>query len=509
MTKKIFKILTVFVFAGTALIIGVLILLPRDFFHPKSKVQAQTRIIIPQSSERAGESAAAAERLAYEDSMIAKAPLAEGESVVTVLTQDFNADNIEEQIIAYRNLLEIESPIYIAYVDFDHAGNKYTRVWSTVTAATRPGTVNLYTEDLIGDRSVCVLVTGMNSGGEHTLTIFRKNASPGNVSGNSYQPFNKIAEIRIDGSISVQERERSQAYQMGQTRGQSFSIAAYGRDYESSNILDQVEITYTYNTATGLYEQSRIARVPGTQIEQRRVRELLSGGSGEFEQFIDGLWYYVSSEGTLDKRQYIYFDPRNREIVFYEDDTQQVFSWKNSSPTRYGLYVSSQNISVTNLRRFLNIELESLDSIRLKVFEDIHLRIGISAPWDGSYRRLVEAGAKTAYYPIKPRFDAVYDGSRGKMTFYGDGTYELQAGETIQRGRYSFFFLDGKQLLELRYVGAEGVNRETFRVELSDRRTDGEGSMYNKLTLFRVRLGTKGIQELHEATISLALPENG
>jgi hypothetical protein len=503
MTKRILKVLTIFIFTGTALIIGVLILLPQDFFHPKGKVQAQTRVIIPQAaSDRTNDAAVSAERLAYEDTITAKVPLDEGESVVSVLTQDFNADNIEEQIIAYRNLLEIESPIYIAYVDFDHAGNRYTRVWNAVTAATRPGTVNMYTEDLIGDRSVCILVTGMNSGGEYTLTVFKKNAPRGNISPASYQPFNKIAEIRIDGSISVQERERSQAYQLGQTRGQSFAIAAYGRDYESSNILDQVEITYTFNPVTGIYEQSRIARVPGTQIEQRRVRELLSGGSGAFERFIDGLWYYVSPGGTLDSRQYIYFDTMNRELIFYEDDIQQVFSWKNSNPTRYGLYVSSQNISIANLRRFLNIELESLDSIRIKVFEDIHLRIGVNAPWDGSYRRVLEPGADAAYYPIIPRFNAVYDGSIGKMTFYEDGTYELFSGETVRRGRYTFFHLDKKQLLELRYAGAEGPVRETFRVELSDR---GEDARYNKLTLFRVRLGTKGIQELHEAAVSLAL----
>ncbi|MDR2110757.1 MAG: pallilysin-related adhesin, partial [Spirochaetaceae bacterium] len=411
------------------------------------------------------------------------------------------------QIIAYRKLLEIESPIYITYIDFDHGTNQYRRVWDTITAANRPGTVNIYTQDMIGDRSICVLITGMNGAGEHTLTIFKKNPAPGNT-GNSplgYQPFNKIAEIRIDGAISVQERERSQAYQLGQTRGQSFTIAAYSRDYESPNILDQVEIIYAYNSVNGLYEQSRITRIPGTQIEQRRVRELLSAGPEEFERFIEGLWYYVGPQGTLDSRQYIYFDPKNREIIFYTDDVQQIYDWKNSSPTRYGLYVASQNISITNLRRFLNIELESLDSVQVKVFEDVHLRINVSAPWDGSYRKakMIQSAGAPDSGSISPRFNAVYDGAIGTIAFDKNGTYELSASGITRKGKYTFFIVDNQQLLELRKDDPpDGSARETFRVESSN---PASGNIYKNITLTRVRLGTKGIQELHEAAIALAL----
>jgi hypothetical protein len=503
MTKRIFKGITIAVFTATALAIGALLIMPKDFFRPRRN-RTQTRIIIPQSTDGNYESRNSAERLAYEDSMTAKITLDEGEAVVTVLTQDFNNDNYDEQIIAYRNLLEIDNPIYITYVDFDRSANSYRRIWSTATAATRPGTVNLYTEDLIGDRSVCLLISGMNNAGEHTLTIFRKNPP----ARQDQDAFNKIAEIRIDGSISVQEQERSQAYQMGQTRGQSFSIAAYGRDYESANILDQIEITYSYNPVSGLYEQSRITRVPGTHIEQRRVRELLNGDPGEFEKFVDGIWYFVGSEGTMDTEQYIYFDTWNRELIFYSDDTQQVFSWKNSSPTRYGLYLSSQNISLANLRRFLNIELESLDSIRIRVFEDIHLRIGVSAPWDGSYRRVVETRPEPVNQGSMARFSAVYDSSIGKMSFFEDGTYELNGAGGVQRGRYSFFNLDSRELLELRRSGENGI-RETYLVEVSNPKTPIENrTIYGNLVLSRIKIGTKGIENMHEAVISLALVED-
>lgn len=524
--------------AGICLVIlcfaGILVLVFGPFSFAKggnNRERHQARIVFPREIDgNPPDSGAAAEHMAYEDSMNVKAALEEGEIIVSVLTQDFDGDPAEEQILAYRNLLEMESPVYISYIDFDETDRLYKRIWNAPTAAVRPGTISLFTQDLIGDRSVCFLLTGMNSLGEHTMTIFRKNNRPPdaglqNPSG-AAQPFTKIAELRIDGSISIQETERPQAYHLGLARGQSFTIAAYGHDYESKNILDQLEIIYAYNPEHGLYEQNRIARIPGSQIEQRRLRELLSGVPGVFESFINDLWYYVGPEGTLDNRQYIYFDPPNRELIFFGDEAQQVFSWQNASPTRYGLYISSQNISVSTMRRFVDIELQSLDSIRIKVFEDVRLKIGVNASWDGVYRRAgrVEQKQSRTGETVAAYIDALYDSSLGRMRFFGDGVYELSAGGATKKGRYAFFTINGQELLELRPEqngglrpeGAAGAGpeyggrpvRETYRVEAAVP-TGGENQGPRKnFTLSRVRLGARGIQDLHEAAISLSVTDD-
>jgi hypothetical protein len=358
----------------------------------------------------------------------------------------------------------------------------------------------------------------MNGAGEHTLTVFRKNRTPPPPSSGEKPEdislFTKITELRIDGSISVREEERTQAYQMGLSAGQSFTIAAHSRDSGSSNIMDQVEIIYAYNPASDSYEQQKTTRLPGSQIEQRRVQELLSGNPREFESFIEGLWYYVSPQGTVDNRQYIYFDPASRELIFYGEETQQIFVWQNSSATRYGLYISCQNISVTTLRRFIDIELESLESVRIKVFEDVRLKIGVSASWDGSYRKAGTFIHKTADVPgpaVVSHLDALYDGSIGKLRFYGDGTYELQTGDGVKKGGYTFFGLDNRELLELRPENNGGLSRETYLVETPPPEEDAgpaDPEVRRNMILTRVRLGVKGIQEAHEAAIFLArLPE--
>ena len=571
MIKGIFKIAALFLLVFVILGAGIIVFFQAPWkaagtmFH-KNHAEQQTRIIIPQNlNTRVEETDNSAELLAREESMTAKINLAEGEVIVSILTGNYAGNPVEEQFVAYRNLLEMESPIYLTFICYDEASRSYKRLWNAPTAATRPGTISLYTQDLLGDRSTCVLLSGMNGLGEHTLTIFHINqftpSQSRDKTGNTY--YSKIAELRIDGNITVREEERSQAYQMGIGRGMSYTIAAYGRDFESSNLLDQVEIVYAYNERNGLYEQKSRTRIPGSQIEQRRVQELL-GNVQAFEEYITGLWYYTTPQGTIDMNQYIYFNPSSQEIIFYGDETQQVFNWQNSTATRYGIYISSQNISVTTLRRSIDIELESLSSIKIRVFEDVRLKINVNPPWDGSYRKAgpPENHVKKPAAAVNAYIDACYDSSIGRIRFFPNGAYEINTKGTTRQGNYAFFNVDDKELLELRSTelrsselrstdlrsaeqasaenrpaesrseGSPAPQRETYLVEAEPDRSSAENNPGEKpqaaagstaapnpsqkddekppavrksLTLLRVRLGAKGIQRLHEGAILLTL----
>ncbi|MDR2701112.1 MAG: pallilysin-related adhesin, partial [Spirochaetaceae bacterium] len=261
MTRGHFKVFTIIVFLLTAGIIGALVFLPGDFFSSGEREVQQTRVVIPQTVGAGGESLNAPRRSDETQSLLVN--LEEGEAAVAVLTRDYEGNSYEEQVIAYRRLQEIDTPIFITYVRYDESRDTYYRAWEASTATTRPGTVFLYSEDLIGDGGICILISGMNGAGEQTLTIFRKADDP------QLEPFSKIAEFLIEGSIAVEELSSSR-----NPRGRSLSIAAYGRDYESANIMDQIEVTYTFNQINGLYEQSRVVKIPGSQIEQRKLKEL-------------------------------------------------------------------------------------------------------------------------------------------------------------------------------------------------------------------------------------------
>jgi len=518
MKKGFFRIATPVVFILFAAGIAVLVRYPPPWnVKVRETVQMQPRVVVPRTPTPAVTAAGlldnSAELMAREDSLSARVPLSDGEVIVSVLTGYFDGGLVEKQFVAYRNLMEVENTIYLTFIDYDEATRTYSRVWSARTAATRPGTVSLYAQDLIGDRSSCILLHGMNGLGEHTLTIFRKNPLAENPEGEE-EPFATIAEIRIDGTITVREVTRTQAYQTGQSRGQSYTISAFGRDMGSSNILDQVEITYAYNDARGQYEQTSVTRIPGAQVEQRLVRELL-GSRQAFEEFVSGLWYHVTPQGTIDRNQYIFFSPQSREIIFYGDETLQVFIWQGSSLTRYGLYVSSQNISVSTLRRTIDIELESLESIRVRVNEDVRLNIGVSAPWDGSYRKagpLETRGQRQA--SANTLIDAWYDGAIGKLHFLPDGSFELSQSGVVKQGKYAFFNLGAEELLELRPMELRLTefqpenylpsNREVYLIDSS---TSADPSPRRTLNLLRVRLGARGIVRLNERAIALTLVE--
>jgi hypothetical protein len=505
-TKGSFKLFTILIFVLTALGIGALVFLPKNFFSPKDGEVSQTRVVIPQAAGTAGNPSERGNR-SSEDAIAVRAEFPEGESVVSVLTRDFDGDRNEEQIIAYRNLQEIDTPIYVTYVDYNDFARKDVRIWNAATAATRPATLILSSADLIGDRGICVIVSGMNGAGEQTMTIFRKTNvswSPDMerpVSGpESDEPFMKIAEFIIEGSIAVQEYPRSYEYQQGIANGQSYTIATYGRDYESSNMLDQIETTYVYNQVNGLYEQSKVVKIPGTQIEQRRVQELLTGAPGQFEAFIEGLWFRSGPDGA---KRFVYFNPPNREVIFYANDAEEVFSWENSNPTRNGLHITSRNNSLTKLRRTINVELESLESLRLRVYQDTYMRSSTPGPstiWDGSYQRVQTLESSTVVKQSPPYLDGAYRGSSSNIVFSRDGSYELLSGTVVQKGKYVFFTLGSDELLELRPSDPPDLNRETFKVV---RGIDEENSSSETLNLTRIRIGTKGIQVLHEASISL------
>ncbi|MCL2721036.1 MAG: pallilysin-related adhesin [Treponema sp.] len=417
----------------------------------------------------------------WEDNLNTKIPLEDGETAIAVLNRESGSDFPEEQFVVYRN--NADSAFFITFLAFDDRTRNYRRLWDIPVAASRIDTITMYSMDLIGDRNNCIVVNGMNANNEHTMTIIRRTSG---------QNYIKIAEIQIDGSIVIQETGRTLAYQQGMSRGQSFNIAAYGHDTSSFNILDQIETIYSFNPSNGVYEQIRLTRIPGSQIEQRRLRELLSGVPGVFEDFLNDLWYFVSPQGTEDTKQFLYFDPAGKEIIFFGDEAQQVFIWQNSAYTRLGMRISSQNISINTLRRNIFIELESLNSIRVTVDEDVRLRITANTAWDGTYRRAGPLFTRETISEIQQSINAVYDSTWGRIQFHDSGEYTINSGGNIRRGHYVLYQIDGKNLLELRHTEGD-ERRMVYTTEYAA----------GVLILSRVRIGTSGVQELLEPPITL------
>lgn len=479
-------------FLATAAVCAWLLIGPSPFASSGANVAPQARIVTPQRPAAGEDDGGRAEALAREEETRSRVSFAEGEKVLAVLNQNFDEDPQDEQIVAYHRPAENEGAIYLAYVDFDDTVGGFRRVWDAPTAVTRPKTFSFFVKDLVGDRSICVVAQGMNGAGEQTMSAFRR---AGGEAAQAEEPFKRIAELRTDGSITIVETDRSQAYQAGMAAGGSFRIATYGRDFDSANILDQIETAYFFDPTTGRYEKAGTQRVPGAQIEQRKIRQLLDGTPDKFEKFLDGLWYLESREGG--PKLSLLFDPRRRELVFYSEDTQEVFAWQHASATRYGLYMSTQNISVTTLRRIVDIELGSMDTIRVKVSEDVGMKILVSGHWDGTYRKAA-TGSKSAApaKAVEARAAALYEGADGKLSLSADGRYASDVPGLEPGGVYAFFSMGDALLLETRADGKGPAGRTTFRATKTKRASSNGAA--EELLLEKVKLGVGGIADLHE-----------
>jgi hypothetical protein len=422
-------------------------------------------------------------------------PFEQGETLVRVMSYDFDPELPGlEQLLVSRNSAEQDGFLSVTYLVSD-----LPRVWTIKTPITRPWTVALDIKDLLGNHVPCVLISGTNEADDNILVVLRKNSAE------TAEPFSVIAEITSKGSIAAQETVRNQAYQRGNA-GESFPLVAFAPDTQADNQLDQVETIYTYNPALDRYEQSAMAHIAAQQMEARSIQKVISGGTSSFETFVEGLWYFVGAKG-VDTQQYIYFDPTNRELVFYGADTQQVFIWQtSSSQLRSRLSITAQNISVTTLRRSLDVELDTPNRIQVWVSEDVKLKISSDVVWNGAYQKAeIDHSNTRSVQRVLPYMDAEYQGVIGNLAFISNGTYELASEGISRKGKYAFFSLNGEELLEFRpatinNIPASGA-RETYLVTHTEKI---EGSdIWRDLTLLPVRIGVQGIQRLRETPISL------
>ncbi|MFQ3547286.1 MAG: pallilysin-related adhesin [Termitinemataceae bacterium] len=468
------------------------------FIHPEKTFQRQVKIITPQKVETTATSLdRVSEQLANEDLNQSKIALAADERPVSIVTQNLDTDPQDEQFLVYQKSSNQGSALFFAYIDFDTELGLYKKVWETPLIVTKPYTIRLFVKDLLGDRSTCAVIEGLNDGGEQTLSAFR--LIPGT------QSLVKIAELKIDGSISINEGDRGQAYQLGLASGTAATLSTVTRDPESANLLDQIEIKYAYNAQTHSYERVGTARIPGSYIEQRQLKELFDGTGEKFEKFLHGLWFYTGSQGQT--KQFIYFDTIKREIIFFEDNIQQIYRWQTSTPTRYGIYISSQNISVSTLRRILDVSLESRNSVIIRMFEDVRLKIGITGLWDGSYQKVSSQSQDLAAAPTNQTYpswiEARYEGSTGTWQFNADGTFSRVQGTVSATGNYFFYVQQGVKLLELRIQNQTSQQREVYMVKQTIKPAGTTPQQLMELT--KVRLTVNGIEPLNEGVLQLQL----
>ncbi|MBN1243766.1 MAG: pallilysin-related adhesin [Spirochaetales bacterium] len=482
-----------FLFAALGVLAAVIIFVTRS---DSPSAQATPALARRSIVEAAAGDAPEFETSSAEARPSANIPLSGAETLLDVLAFNLDADQEDEQVLVVKR--DDEASIRIVVADYDPEAREWIRSWEGVSAATKIKTFQVIVSDLVGDRNLDLVCSGMDEEGEQTMTVFWRSVSAEEPS--AYVP---IASIRAD-SIIIEETDRPESYKLGQTNGESWKIAAYSRDEESDNLLDQVRETWAFSFRDGVYVSESVEKIPGAQIEQRTIARLLTGDADAFERFLDGIWYRETDSPNGPNARLVVFDPFADEIHFIADGLIESYGWEDSHPTRYGIFIGGRSMAVASMRRLMDVELTGSNRVGLRIFQDLRIKADISEQWNGRYRKMgpgdSEAFARGRALTLADEalLEGDWNGPDGAtLAIAGDGfrrTSEL--GE--ERGGKALFTIGGKTILQMRSIRPDGLAGpvENYEARLRDAPPDGGGAA--TLELVPVRIGMDGAEPTGE-----------
>ncbi|MBN1835270.1 MAG: pallilysin-related adhesin [Spirochaetales bacterium] len=348
--------------------------------RPEHEDAELTRRVTPElRSDDQGQSGPESTPNAEQLELAPRVPLDSDEKLFQVLNANLDLDSNDEQILVVRKKDDPEGQLELAVIDYDPVRGSYARTWEGPTQATNLRLFEISLKDLVGDHNLEIVCRGMNSEGELTLDVFRKTPSPTGLG----LYFTEICEVVSDGSIEINEFERSEGYRMGQKNGPSFVITAYSQDRESENLLDRVKYTYRWQYQQNRYVLTSVEKLPGAVIEERQLQELFADTSVErFEEFLAGPWYLGNAEGD---EEILLFSPEERRISIYSGRVTEIYGWQASFRSLSNrLLIFGVNEAIESIVKRFTIEVVSLNTIDVAILG--------SEQWDRSYGRYLKLG---------------------------------------------------------------------------------------------------------------------
>jgi len=417
------------------------------------------------------------------------------EVVLSVESLNLDTDEGEEQILTVRKTSPQYTGLALVVADWVPDRRQWIRSWEGRIPVTKLTTLQIQARDLIGDHWLDIVATGMDERNEQTLTVFRevrKSEFTGLI-------YTEIAGIAAD-SVFIDAVDRPESYQLAQTDGEPFRILSFVGDRKSANPLDTTRTTWTWEARKGKYAPTATDRIPGAQVAKELATKVLTGQAADFEKFLTGVWY-DDELGPHDPRtRLIVFDPPGASIIFFSGDSQEVFRWNESHSTYNGLYAGTNNESVQNLRRLLDIEMTGADTISLRVFEDLLMKIDSENRWDGSYRRLVNDPRLSQAPGPLPRLEGSWTGGGQEFSFAG-GRYTWSKAGELRRGRYLLYSVGPDPVIELLAEGAVAGAKPTRSDYLIAIPAAKDGK--RRLSLIPVTPTINGLERKEEGTFEL------
>ena len=353
---------------------------PAEKTEEKTENITYSKVVVPTNYSLTSEDDETSSVQQEESAFISHIQLLPGETLLqtyeAVLSNHSKQDQMDDQISAVKKTGK--ENVFLLIGIYDAATNSYIRSAEIETEITKFSTFSLSFIDLIGNHTNSIIYTGFS---DNNRTILK-----------AYQPKERaesffltcIVDLSTEGTFSIQTPQRSDSYQMGRSTGESFQIIEYSPD-QNSNSLDQIQSTYNWNPNLETYEKISSRKIPGNQINSQELAKILDGTTSTFSKFLSGVWYKTTKDE--DGQRYIYFNPEEKEIVCFMDETQEVYSWNSDWMRRYGLSMTTKNKSTAAVSRQIDTTLVATNEIKVVVTDELRMNIAEGSLWSGNFKK--------------------------------------------------------------------------------------------------------------------------
>ena len=461
---------------AAALIAGVFFI-SRKVLAKEDKSSTRARIVTPKSSASGNaeneSSASAIESEKYETFV----PLYSGETLISTLTIDINNDGYDDEVIIVRKANSQNLWIVAALIDSE--SGLYERLEPIETQFTRTRTFSYMGMDVTGEHKNALIYQGLADDGNYVMEIYLCAEEHGrNVMRN-------IGDFACDGTVFIQQTERSESYALAMSKGESFSVWVYKSDTPAENAAatgsdkakasvsqNQIQQEYKWNPGSQKYELAREINVTAGRLAATELSRIQDGTVETFATFLEGLWYKTSnSDGNI---RYMYFNFPENEIIQLYKDIQEVYEWEDSKLRHNGIYLTAVNADIMNLHRRFDIALVNTDEIKITLRDDINLVINENTQWDGNYKKMAlqetfgdfaRTAADETYLKELKKGNIWTTADSSVSLSFDEFTYSLLNGGLTEKGIYAIAKIGSYNVIQFRSDSEASFLGETYSME--------------------------------------------
>lgn len=440
MQKKVTLALFIVIVAAVAVAF-----IAKNYFYTPDKNNSSASVVVPMSSSAEEKKNSAFSSMEEDNALVSLIPLKDNETLIGIVSMDFDGDGFDDQVNVIRTM---DSPYLAILVGlYNPQRTVYERKAVIATEISQSQTFSYTGMDLTGEHRTALVYQGFADNGDSILQAFFISNAGGNFS------LKKIADLRGDGTIFIQQLDRYDAYERSKANGTSFPIWVYTSDTERPGSADQLQVRYEWKHSENSYVKTRTVRVAGSRIAAKELAKIQDGTVSTFAKFLSGLWYMTESNGNL---RYVFFDYDSREIIFFKDDTEEVYKWAHSNIRRNGIYLSTINQEIENLQRRVDISLKSTEEIHIRIQDDVRMLISENAVWDGNYKKigknmfLKNASSNPAGISEAFEKDGIWKIPDGSTVKLQDGKYSMESEGFLETGIYTCFVNEDSSYIQFR-----------------------------------------------------------